>query len=127
MLSEAEFDWVEAQFGGDYTHLLIGTSLPWLLPRAIHDIEAWNELLCDGHRGRLIAAWSEKIRRAADLEHWAAFGESFERLAAMIADVGRGKFLIEPGHAPATVCVLSGDVHHAYIARPEYGDDVLMC
>jgi len=124
MLSEAEFDWVEAQLGGDYTHLLIGTSLPWLLPRAIHDIEAWNELLCDGHRGRLIAAWSEKIRRASDLEHWAAFGESFERLAAMIADVGRGKFSTEPGHAPATVCVLSGDVHHAYIARPEYGEDV---
>ena len=22
------------------------------------------------------------------------------------------------------MCVLSGDVHHAYIARPEYGDDV---
>ena len=42
----------------------------------------------------------------------------------MIADVGRGKFSTEPGHAPATVCVLSGDVHHAYIARPEYGDDV---
>ena len=35
-----------------------------------------------------------------------------------------GKFSTEPGHAPATVCVLSGDVHHAYIARPEYGDDV---
>lgn len=124
MLSQDEFDWVQAQLGGDYQHLLIGTSLPWLLPRAIHDIEAWNELLCDGHRGRLIAAWSEKIRRAADLEHWASFGESFERLAAMIADVGRGKFATEPGQAPATVCVLSGDVHHAYIARPEYGGDV---
>ncbi len=51
MLSEAEFDWIEEQLTGDYEHLLIGTSLPWLLPRAFHDIEAWNELLCDGHRG----------------------------------------------------------------------------
>ena len=46
MLSDAEFDWIEEQLTGDYDHLLIGTSLPWLLPRAFHDIEAWNELLC---------------------------------------------------------------------------------
>ena len=124
MLSRAEFEWIEAQLAGDYQHLLIGTSLPWLLPRALHDIEAWNELLCDGHRGRLIAAASEKIRRAADLEHWAAFRESFERLALMIRDVGRGDYPANGGVAPATVCVLSGDVHHAYIARPVYGDEV---
>jgi hypothetical protein len=124
MLSEAEFDWIEAQLAGDYQHLLIGTSLPWLLPRALHDIEAWNELLCDGHRGRAVAAASEKLRRAADFEHWASFRGSFERLARMIGDVGRGDYATEGGDAPSTVCVLSGDVHHAYIARPRYGDDV---
>ena len=124
MLSEPEFDWIEAQLAGAYDHLLIGTSLPWLLPRAIHDIEAWNELLSDGHRGRLVAAASEKIRRAGDLEHWAAFRKSFERLAVMIRNVGRGDYAIGADGAPATVCVLSGDVHHAYIARPEYGDEV---
>ena len=71
-------------------HLLIGTSLPWLLPRAFHDIETWNELLCDGRRGRAIAAIYEKIRRAGDFEHWAAFRESFERLALLIRYVGKG-------------------------------------
>lgn len=124
MLSEAEFDWIEAQLAGDYRHLLIGTSLPWLLPRALHDIEAWNELLSDGHRGRAVAALSEKLRRAADFEHWASFRESFERLAKMIGDVGRGDYATAGEGAPSTVCVLSGDVHHAYIARPQYGDDV---
>ena len=124
MLSDAEFDWIEEQLTGDYDHLLIGTSLPWLLPRAFHDIEAWNELLCDGHRGRAIAAVSEKIRRAGDFEHWAAFRESFERLALLIRDVGKGDYAADSGSAPATVCVLSGDVHHAYIARPDYGDEV---
>ena len=124
MLSEAEFDWIEAQLTGDYEHLLIGTSLPWLLPRAFHDIEAWNELLADGHRGRAVAWLSERLRRAADFEHWGSFRESFERLSSMIQQVGRGDFATDPGTAPATVCVLSGDVHHAYIARPEYGDDV---
>ena len=124
MLSDAEFDWIEEQLSGDYEHLLIGTSLPWLLPRAFHDIEAWNELLADGHRGKAVAWLSERLRRAADFEHWGSFRESFERLSTMIQAVGRGDFAAEPGAAPATVCVLSGDVHHAYIARPEYGDDV---
>ncbi|MET0967248.1 MAG: alkaline phosphatase D family protein [Nakamurella sp.] len=119
MLSEAEFGWIEEQLAGDYDHLLIGTSLPWLLPRAFHDIEAWNELLADGRRGKFVANVSEKIRRAGDFEHWAAFRRSFERLALMIKDVASG---VHSQAAPATVCVLSGDVHHAYVARPEFDD-----
>jgi hypothetical protein len=125
MLSEAEFGWIEEQLTGDYEHLLIGTSLPWLLPRAFHDIEAWNELLGDGHRGALVAAVSEKIRRAGDFEHWAAFRESFERLATLIGKVARGEYAADStgaATAPATVCVLSGDVHHAYVAHPHYSD-----
>lgn len=115
MIGEAEFGWIHDQLSGDYRHLLIGTSLPWLLAPALYDIEAWNETLCAGRRGRLAARWSEKLRRAADLEHWAAFGRSFERLSALIAAVGRGEFG-GGGPAPDTICVLSGDVHHAYIA-----------
>lgn len=115
MIGDEEFDWITDQLSGDYRHLLIGTSLPWLLAPALHDIEAWNEALCAGRRGRLVARLSEKLRRAGDLEHWAAFGRSFERLAGLIAAVGRGEFG-GPDGAPDTVCVLSGDVHHAYIA-----------
>ncbi|HEY4991034.1 MAG TPA: alkaline phosphatase D family protein [Nakamurella sp.] len=124
MLSADEFDWVQAQLPGDYQHLLIGTSLPWLLPRALHDIEAWNEVLADGHRSRLVTGISEKIRRAGDFEHWAAFRRSFERLALMIRDVARGDHAAPGGRAPATVCVLSGDVHHAYVARPDYREEL---
>jgi phosphodiesterase/alkaline phosphatase D-like protein len=124
MISDEEFEWLEQQLDGEYNHLLIGTSLPWLLPRALHDVEAWNELLCSGHRGRTVAKVSEKIRRAADFEHWAAFRRSFERLAVLIRDVARGDHGGVAGGAPATVCVLSGDVHHAYIARPEYGSEI---
>ena len=43
MVADAEFSWIEEQVDGDYDHLLIGTSLPWLLPRALHDLESWNE------------------------------------------------------------------------------------
>jgi PhoD-like phosphatase len=122
MISDAEFEWIERQAHGDYDHLLIGTSLPWLMPRAIHDLESWNEQLCSGTRGRRIARWSEKLRRSADFEHWAAFRKSFDRLARLVGDVACGEYAEDGAGPPATVCVLSGDVHHAYVARVKFLD-----
>ncbi|HEU0244230.1 MAG TPA: alkaline phosphatase D family protein [Candidatus Limnocylindrales bacterium] len=118
MVGEAEFAWIEEQVADrDYDHLVIGTSVPWLLPRALHDVESANERLCDGSRGRLVARVSEKVRRAVDLEHWAAFDDSFERLARLIGRVGSGE---DGAPAPATICVLSGDVHHTYVSEAAY-------
>jgi hypothetical protein len=116
MISDAEFHWLAEQLHGDYDHLLIASSLPWLLPWAIHNLEAWNEALCAGSRGRRLAEFGEKVRRAADLEHWAAFRESFDRLSALLAEVSRG----ERGPRPASINVLSGDVHHAYVAKATF-------
>ncbi len=124
MVSETEFRWIESAVEGDYDHLLVGTSLPWLLPRALHDIESWNERLCAGSRGPRMADIAERFRRAADLEHWAAFRASFDRLAELFACVGRGEHAGSGGRPPATVCVLSGDVHHAYAARVDYKSHV---
>ncbi|WP_405618482.1 alkaline phosphatase family protein [Streptomyces sp. NBC_01511] len=117
MLDPEEAGWVRDQAltdPGDRDHLLIGTSLPWLLPPLVHDAESWNAALARGERGKRWARFGEKLRRAADLEHWAAFPTSFEKLARLIAEVGDGP------DAPATVCVLSGDVHHAYVAEPAW-------
>jgi hypothetical protein len=114
MVSEEEFAWIEEQVDGSFDHLLIGTSLPWLLARALHDIEAWDERLCDGARGRHLARFGEWLRRAADLEHWASFTKSFDRLGELIAAVGGRP------DAPASICVLSGDVHHAYVAEAHF-------
>ncbi|MER8220843.1 alkaline phosphatase D family protein [Streptomyces sp. NPDC094143] len=117
MLDPGEEAWLREQVldsPGAYDHLLIGTSLPWLLPHLVHDAEGWNAALCRGERGPRWARLSEKVRRAADLEHWAAFPDSFAGLAELIAEAGSG------ADAPATVCVLSGDVHHAYIAEPSW-------
>ncbi|MDT0277223.1 alkaline phosphatase D family protein [Blastococcus goldschmidtiae] len=117
MLDEDEFAWVEAAMrravDEGVEHLIVGTSLPWLLPHAIHNIERWNETLNIRHHTRWRGRLSEKIRQAADLEHWSAFGHSFERLGAALTAVARG----EHGRAPATALVLSGDVHHAYAAE----------
>ncbi len=117
MLDDAEFTWVEEAVreavADGVEHVLVGTSLPWLLPHAIHDIERWDETLAVRHHGRLLGRAAEALRQAADLEHWAAFGRSFERLGALLVSVARG----EAGPAPATTLVLSGDVHHAYAAE----------
>ena len=122
MVSEDEFRWIEDQVAGSYDHLLLGTSLPWLLARALHDVESWNERLADGARGERMARVAERFRRAADLEHWAAFRASFDRLAALFASVGRGERAAAGGDPPASICVLSGDVHHAYVAQAHYPD-----
>nr|WP_285622873.1 alkaline phosphatase D family protein [Kineosporia sp. NBRC 101677] len=114
MLSDAEFAWVEEKARGDFDHLLIGTSLPWLMAPALHQIEAWNEHLAEGGGRR---GWvGEQLRRASDLEHWPAFRESFDRLSRLIADVASGE---HGSPKPASVCVLSGDVHHSYICEAD--------
>ncbi|MGW6137148.1 alkaline phosphatase D family protein [Streptomyces sp. NPDC055140] len=128
MLDPSEAAWLREQAlegtgaspddtSGAYDHLLIGTSLPWLLPHLVHDAEGWNAALCRGERGARWARFGEKLRRRADLEHWAAFPASFDALTALIAEAGSGE------GAPATVCVLSGDVHHAYVAEPAWPHD----
>ncbi|GGN53835.1 alkaline phosphatase [Actinoplanes lobatus] len=128
MLPPAEWDWFLDRAHGDYDHLVIGSSLPWLMPPAIHYLEAWNERLAESHRPRA-AALGEKIRRAFDLEHWAAFGRSFAALGELFRRLGEGDPAAE-GHrigaggvyaAPASISVLSGDVHHSYVARADFG------
>ena len=79
----------------------------------MHYLEAWNEAVCDGAWGPAAAALGEKMRQALDLEHWAAFGESLERMMGIVKAVGTG----ERGKPPATIVALSGDVHHAYLDR----------
>ncbi|MFG3292777.1 alkaline phosphatase D family protein [Streptomyces sp. NPDC048179] len=117
MLDPGEAEWLREQALADresYDHLLVGTSLPWLLPHLVHDAETWDAALCRGERGARWAEFGERLRRAADLEHWAAFPASFAELADLFARTGSGP------EAPATICVLSGDVHHAYIAEPSW-------
>ena len=119
MVGRDEARWIEEQLStSDGDHLLVATSLPWLLPRAVHDLESWDEALCAGARGERMARFGEKMRQAADLEHWAAFRISFDWLSGVLEKVARGSA------APATICVLSGDVHHQYIAQAHWPSTV---
>ncbi|NLT05560.1 MAG: alkaline phosphatase family protein [Solirubrobacterales bacterium] len=113
MFDEREWEWVADHLDGDFDHLLLATSLPWLLSPGMHYAEAWSEAVCGGAWGGLAARACERLRQAADLEHWAAFGESFERLARLQREVGAG----ERGQAPRTIVTLAGDVHHAFVSE----------
>lgn len=113
MLDPDEWDWLEEQASGGFDHLLLATSLPYLLGRGMHHLEAWNEAVCAGAWGPAARGPGEWLRQALDLEHWAAFNDSFARLTELIRSVAAA----ERGEAPASITVLSGDVHHAYVAE----------
>jgi hypothetical protein len=120
MVDDDEWDWICEKLTGGHNHLVIGTTLPLLLGQGMHFLEAWNEAVCDGAWGKTAAGVSEKLRRGLDLEHWAAFGESFERLTKRLGEVAAGKH----GEPPASIVLLSGDVHHAYLTEVGFHRDV---
>jgi PhoD-like phosphatase len=113
IVDDDEWDWVVEHAGGDFDHLLIGTTVPFLLSPGFHHLEAWSERVADGAWGRLASKAAEQVRRAVDFDHWASFARSFERMAKLLEEVGSG----ERGEPPASIVVLSGDVHHAYLAE----------
>ncbi|WP_081747637.1 alkaline phosphatase D family protein [Arthrobacter sp. Br18] len=113
LLNEEETAWLDSKMVGGFRHLLVGTSLPFLLPLGLHHIESWDEALAQGAWGRLGARLGEKLRQGMDLEHWAAFQNSFRAVALMATEVADGK----RGPAPETVTFLSGDVHFSYVAE----------
>jgi hypothetical protein len=110
---DEEWGWVVDHCSGDFDHLLIGTTVPYLLSPGFHHLEAWNERLCDGAWGAVAARGSERLRRALDFDHWAAFQLSFRRFRELLEEVGSGRL----GRPPASIAILSGDVHHAYLCE----------
>jgi hypothetical protein len=111
MLDEQEWRWAEGQMSGSFDHLLLVSTLPVLLAPAAHYLEAWSEAVCDGAWGKRWARLGEKLRRGLDLEHWAAFQKSFHHLIDLLGEVGSGR----RGPAPASIVLLGGDVHQAYV------------
>ncbi|HEX7160557.1 MAG TPA: alkaline phosphatase D family protein [Trebonia sp.] len=114
MADEREWRWLTEAVAGDWEHVVIATSVPPLLPRGIHTVEAWTERICDGAWGRRTAPLGEKVRRRFDLEHWPAFGMSFARLEELLTSIATGR-RSAAGRPPATVTLISGDVHHSYL------------
>ena len=47
------------------------------------------------------------------MDHWASFQRTFRKLVELLDDVAHGRV----GDAPASIVMLSGDVHHCYLAE----------
>jgi hypothetical protein len=116
MVDDAEWDWIVDHCSGDFEHLVLATSLPFVLPHGWHWLEAWDEQIAGGRWGRRFARLGERVRQRFDLEHWAAFEDTFHRVVELVREVGSGK----RGRAPKTITFLSGDVHNAYVAEIEF-------
>jgi hypothetical protein len=116
MVDAEEWAWIEEKATGDLDHLLFGTSLPVLLGPGMHHLQAWNEAICAGAWGAEASWWGEKIRRSQDLDQWAAFHTSFVELTDLIQNVSAGK----KGEPPSSILILSGDVHHGYLAEAKF-------
>ena len=119
MVDADEWGWILEHATGGFDHLLLGTSLPVLLGPGMHYAQAWNEAVCSGAWGARAAGWGEKIRRSQDLDHWSSFHGSFTELTDLIRAVGAG----EKGRPPTSIVVLSGDVHHCYLAEATFRDE----
>ncbi|MDA8369420.1 MAG: alkaline phosphatase D family protein [Nocardiopsaceae bacterium] len=113
MLGPDDSAWLDAQLTGDVDHLIVASTLPFLLPKGVHHLEAWNEAVCAGAWGSALRGFGEKLRQEIDLEHWAAFQHSFHAVSAAVLEVAAG----QRGAAPSSVLFLGGDVHFSYLAR----------
>ncbi len=116
MVDEAEWDWIVEHTRGDFDHLLLATSLPYLLGPGMQYVEAWSEAVAGGAWGERMSGFAEWVRQEMDLEHWGAFQRSFHKMVELQRAVGAG----EHGKAPASIVTLSGDVHHAYLFEVAY-------
>ena len=118
MIDAEEWAWIREQATGGFDHVFLGTSLPVLLGPAMHHVQAWNEAVCAGVWGKGAKRWGEKIRRSQDLDQWASFHGSFVELTALIHRLGAG----ERGDPPSSITILSGDIHHGYLAEATFRD-----
>ena len=113
-------------------HLLIGSSLPAIMLPALHHVEGWNEVVARDRPDKpLTAQVGEWIRLTVDLEHWAAFRNSFDDLVGLLTEVAAGTgaartdaartddagtdVATRRGTPPASILLLGGDVHCSYL------------
>lgn len=115
MLDPAEWEWLERNVSGA-RHLLIASSVPVVYALGFHHVQTWLEAVADGAWGRIPARLAEQARRALSASGWPSFRSSFARLMGLLEALASGQL----GDAPRSITLLSGDVHHGYVARVDW-------
>ena len=132
VMDSDEWEWTRrACLDADVDHLLIGSSLPAFMLPALHHVEGWNEVVARDRPDKpLTAQVGEWIRLTVDLEHWAAFRNSFDDLVGLLTEVAAGTgaartddagtdVATRRGTPPASILLLGGDVHCSYLEEVE--------
>ena len=118
MVDDDEWKWVVDSCHADVDHLLIGSSLPVFVPGGLHDLQVLSEALCDGAWGWPGRKFGEWARRKADMEDWPAFVRSFDAFVELLRELAASS----RSHAPATIAILSGDIHFSYASEIRFID-----
>jgi len=120
MVAEQEWAWVVEQARAVSGHLVLATSVPVFISDGLHDLQVWNERVCDGRWGAVASRLGERLRRALDLEDWSAFAASYAQFIDLVEE------LRSTAEGPKSIIVASGDIHFSYAAtlptRPDRTD-----
>ena len=87
MIGEHEFDWLESQAEDSpdsLDHLMLASSVPWLMPPAIGDVEALGPALAAAktdHEARYRAVQEEMLRSTFDIGDTPASVRAAEAIA----------------------------------------------
>lgn len=115
-----EWRWIVDKTHGAFDHLILASTVPVFTAKGIHNVEAWNEAVCAGAWGKTAARLGERLRREFDFDHWPAFQRSFRAIVQLLADRASSRHPDAP--PPASILILGGDVHTAYVAEVTLGD-----
>ncbi len=105
-----------SQMRGGFRHVLVATSLPFLLPMGLHHVESWNEAVAQGAWGRPAARVGEKAASGRSISSTGRHSRTASSAVAGMVTRGRRR-QARPG--PATVTFLSGDVHYSFVSEVE--------
>ncbi|MEV6282863.1 alkaline phosphatase D family protein [Kribbella sp. NPDC051770] len=114
MVDVHEWEWVRrhtVEATTPINHLLLASTLPFLLTPGLHHLEGWDEAISSGAWGARGARLGERIRQGMDLEHWASFRKSFDDVTDLLGE------LVASEQPPASILMLSGDVHCSYVTE----------
>jgi PhoD-like phosphatase len=119
IMTDGEWQWIKSNADGDYDHLMLASSLPFMLPYGMQHVEAWSEAVTDGAWGKRLCRIGERVRMTGDLDHWACFQHSYRDFEDLVIDVATGK----RGKPPESLLLFGGDVHHCWISQIELPED----
>ena len=120
IVDDDEWDWILEHAQGDFDHLIFATTVPLLLSPGFHHLEAWNERVADGAWG---GADGQAGGEDAPRRRLRPLG-LLQPLLPAHARAARGpRVRAGAASAPASIVVLSGDVHHAYLAEVGLRDE----